>query len=239
MDWEICSLERTALAFPTLRRRVGPTQRPSLRDHCPIAPIVRRCSGDGAGLTLSACATSMISAFDAPPLPSVTLTLPVASACGAEAAGGGAVCRTLAVTSGASIFRGAGKTSTFATANGSPLTGKSRRGSIKRTVAIARIAAPFAAALVGRLRPAGSGTEAAPTKPSGSSSSSHTSVNALALNVSGSRINLVSAYSQSCAQDRPAAHTGAGGFRLIFSPDTSPATPSITRPKKHVRWPAI
>jgi hypothetical protein len=179
----------------------------------------------------------MIRALDAPPLPPVILTLLVASGC---AAGGGAACRTLAVTSGASIFRGAGKTSTFATANGSPLTGKSRRGSTTRTMAIARIAAPTTAPLVGRFRLAGGVAEAAPTKPSGSFSSSHTSVSALASNVSESRINLVPAYSRPPAQEPLSSHTGAGGvFRLISSPDTTRATTSITRPSKHFRWPAI
>jgi hypothetical protein len=179
----------------------------------------------------------MIRALDAPPLPPVILTLLVASGC---AAGGGTARRTLAVTSGASLFRDAGKISIFAIAKGSPLTGNSRRGSITRTTAIARIAAPAATLLVGRFRLAGGVAEAAPTKPSGSSSSSHTSVSALAPNVSESRINLVPAYSRSPAQEPLSSHTGAGGvFRLISSPDTSRATTSITRPSKHFRWPAI
>jgi hypothetical protein len=180
----------------------------------------------------------MIRALDAPPLPPVILTLLAASASGV--AGGGAICRTLAVTSGAPLFRDAGKISIFAIANGSPLTGNSRRGSITRTTAITRIAAPAATLLVGRFLTAGSVAEAAPTKPSGSSSSSHTSVSALAPNVSESRINLVPAYSRSPAQEPLSSHTGAGGvFRLISSPDTSRATTSITRPSKHFRWPAI
>jgi hypothetical protein len=126
----------------------------------------------------SACATSMISAFGGPPLPRVTLTSLVASIGAAEAAGGEAVRRTLAVTSGASSFRGADETSTFATANGSPATGKSRRGSMKRPMATARIATPAAVPIVGRLRPRGSAEAPPETKPSGSSSSSHTSVDA-------------------------------------------------------------
>jgi hypothetical protein len=134
----------------------------------------RRVSGVGATWTPSACATSMISGFGGPPAPRVILTPLVVSTC----AGVAVVWLTLAVVSGASSFRGAGKTSTFATANGSPLTGKSRRGSITRPTTIARIAATVVAPLVGRLRRT-AGADAAPeTKPSGSSSSSHTSVDA-------------------------------------------------------------
>ena len=179
----------------------------------------------------------MISALDAPPLPPVILTLLAASG----VAGAAAVCRTLAVTSGASLLRRAGKISTFAIANGSPLTGKSRRGSITRTMAIAKIAAPTAAPLVGRFRPSGGVEEAVPTKPSGSSSSSHTAVDTLARNVSESRINLVPAYSR-FVRPRSAPlmpRHAARVFRLIFSPDTSLVTAFVTRPKKHFRWPAI
>ena len=135
-------------------------------------------SGAGGGLAPSACATSMISGLGGPPLqlPLTTLT-PRASIC-AAASPGEAVCRTLAVTSGASSFRGAGKTSTFATANGSPAAGKSRRGSMSRPTAIARIATPVAVPIVARQRPRG-GAEAPPeARPSGSFSSSHTSVDA-------------------------------------------------------------
>src|SRR5271156_3586587 len=121
----------------------------------------RRVSGVGASLTPSACATSMISGFGGPPAPRVILTPLVVSTCAAEADGGEAVWLTLAVASETSSFRGAGKTSTFATANGSPLTGKSRRGSITMPTAIARIAATVAAPLVGRLRRA-AGADAAP-----------------------------------------------------------------------------
>src|SRR6202142_983537 len=93
----------------------------------------RRVSGVGASLTPSACATSMISGFGGPPAPRVILTPLVVSTCAAEADRGEAVWLTLAVASGASSFRGAGKTSTFATANGSPFTGKSLRGRRTRT----------------------------------------------------------------------------------------------------------
>jgi hypothetical protein len=138
----------------------------------------RRLSGASGSLAPNACATSMISGFGGPPDPRVILTPLVVSTCAAEAAGVAVVWLTLAVASGASSFRGAGKTSTFATANGSPLTGKSRRGSITRPTAIARIAATVAAPLVGRLRHTAGANAAPETKPSGSSSSSHTSVDA-------------------------------------------------------------
>src|ERR1700722_6436392 len=93
----------------------------------------------------------MISRLGGPPDPRVILTPFVVSTCAAEAAGVAGVWPTLAVASGASSFRGAGKTSTLATATGSLLTGKSRRGSITRPTAIARIAATGATHLVGRL----------------------------------------------------------------------------------------
>jgi hypothetical protein len=135
-------------------------------------------SGVDAGLTPNACSTSIISGFGGPPGPRTTLTPLVASPSAARAAGGEAVCRTLAVTSGASSFRGAGKTSTFATAKGSPAAGKFCRGSMTRPTAIARTTTPVAVPIVGRLRPSG-GAEAPPeTKPSGSFSSSHTSADA-------------------------------------------------------------
>ncbi len=138
----------------------------------------RWLSGGAGGWAASACATSMISGLDGPPLPWVTLTPFVVSTCTAEAAGATAVCRTLAVTSGASSFRGAGKTSTFATAKGSPATGKSCRGSTTRPTAIARIATPAAIPIVGRLCRRGSAEAPPETRPSGSFNSSHTSVDA-------------------------------------------------------------
>ena len=58
----------------------------------------------------NACATSMISGFGGPPDPRVILTPLVVSTCVAEAAGVARVWPTLAVASGASSFRGAGKT---------------------------------------------------------------------------------------------------------------------------------
>ena len=85
-----------------------------------------------------------------------------------------AVCGTIAATSGASSFRGAGKTSTLATAVGSPATGISFRGNITKTIAIARIAALVATPLIGPLRPTGQAAAPPEAKPSGSSSSSHT-----------------------------------------------------------------
>ena len=139
---------------------------------------MRRVSGAGASLTPSARATSMISGFGGPPLPRVTLTPLVSSTCSAEGTAGADVWRTLAVTSGAAVLCGAGKTSTFATANGSPLSDKSRPGSISRQTANARSAAPIADRLVARLRRTGSATGAPEAKPSGSSSSSHTSADA-------------------------------------------------------------
>ena len=86
---------------------------------------MRRGSGAGASLTPSACATSMMSGFGSPPPPPVTLTSLLPSICSAEA-GGAMAWRTLAVVSGAGALCGAGKISTFATANGSPLSAKSR-----------------------------------------------------------------------------------------------------------------
>jgi hypothetical protein len=181
-------------------------------------------------LTASACATSMISGFGGPPGPRVILTPLVVSTCAAEADGGEAVWLTLAVAFGASSFRGAGKTSTFATANGSPLTGKSRRGSITRPTAIARIATPIVASFIGRLCTTASAGAAPETKPSGSSSSSHTSVDV-------PRFERLRVANQPCpslfsipAQGRPSYSypTRARIFRLIFSPDTS-------RPSSHHR----
>ncbi len=138
----------------------------------------RRLSGAAGGLAPSACATSMISGLGRPSDPRVILTPFVVSTCAADAAGAARVWPTLAVTSGASSFRGAGKTSTFATAKGSPATGKSCRGSITRPPAIARIPTPVAVPIVGRQRPWGSAEAPPETKPSGSLSSSHTSVDA-------------------------------------------------------------
>src|ERR1700690_131329 len=183
----------------------------------------RRVSGVGASLTPSACATSMISGFGGPPAPRVILTPLVVSTCAAEADRGEAVWLTLAVASGASSFRGAGKTSTFATANGSPLTGKSRRGSIARPTAIARIATPIVACFIGRLCTMATAGAASETKPSGSSSSSHTSVDV-------PRFERLRVANQPCpslfsipAQARPSYSYPTRGrvFRLIFSPDTS------------------
>jgi hypothetical protein len=139
----------------------------------------RRLSGAGGSLAASACATSMISAFAGPPPdPRVILTPLVVSTCPAEAAGVAGVWTTLALMSGATSFGGAGRISTFVTANGWPLTGKSGRGSITRPTMIARIAATVAAPLIGRLSRTTSADALPATKPSGSSSSSHTSVEA-------------------------------------------------------------
>ncbi len=168
----------------------------------------RWLSGAAEGLAPSACATSMISGACGLSDPCVILTPFVVSTCAAEAAGSAGVCRTLAVTSGASSFRGAGKTSTFATANGSPATGKSRRGSMTRPTAITRIATPAAVPIVGRLCRRGSAEAPPETKPSGSFSSSHTSVDApRSERLRESRINLVPAYSRSPAQGRPSSYT--------------------------------
>ena len=81
----------------------------------------------------------MMSGLDGPPPPRMTLT-PLDSNW-VEAVGEGAVSRPLAVTSGASRFRGAGRTSTLATANGSPVTGTSCLRRITRVAAIARTVA--------------------------------------------------------------------------------------------------
>ena len=156
-----------------------------------------RLSGAAGGLAPNACATSIISGAWGLSDPCVILTPFVVSTCVAEAAGSAGVWPTLAVVSGATIFGGAGKTSTFATANGSPATGKSCRGSIMRPTAVATIATPAAVPLIGRLRPWGSAKASPVPKPSGSFSSSHTSVGALALNVLELRINLAPAYSRS------------------------------------------
>jgi hypothetical protein len=138
-----------------------------------------RLSGAGVSFAPNACATSMKSGFGGPPDPRVILTPLVVSTCAAEAAGVAGIWLKLAVPSGASSFRGAGKTSTLATANGSLLTGKSRFGSVSRPTPIARIATPTVAApLIGRLSRTASANAAPATKPSGSSNSSHTSVDA-------------------------------------------------------------
>lgn len=136
-----------------------------------------RLSGAAGCMARKACATSMNSGFGGPPLPPVTLTPLVVSTCAAEAAGAAGVCRTLAVMSGAASFRGAGRTSTFATAKGSPARGESRRGSIRRPTAIARIATAAAIPVVGRLCRRGSAVAPPETRPSGSFNS-HTSVDA-------------------------------------------------------------
>ena len=68
----------------------------------------------------NACATSMISGFGGPPGPRVILTPFVVSTCAAEAADVAGVWTTLAVASAVTSFGGAGKISTFATANGWP-----------------------------------------------------------------------------------------------------------------------
>jgi hypothetical protein len=201
-----------------------------------------RLSGAGGSLAPNACATSMISGFGGPPDPRVILTPLVVSTCAAEAAGVAGIWLTLAVASGASSFRGTGKTSTLATANGWPLTGKSGRGSITRPTAITRIAATVATPLVGRLSRTASADPAPATKPSGSSSSSHTSVDA-------SRSERLRVANQPCPSLFSAARRrypmqGARVFLPIFSPDTSrsqisPSSISATQPVKHCRWPAI
>ena len=198
-------------------------------------------SGVGRSLAPNACATSMISGFGGPADPRVILTPLVVSTCAAEATGVAGVWPTLAVASGASSFRGAGKTSTLATANGSLLSGKSRRGSITRPTAIARIAATFAIPLVGRLSRTASADPAPETKPSGSSSSSHTLVDA-------PRFKRLRVANQPCPSLFSAARRrypmqGAQVFLPIFGPDTSrpQISPSFIsdQPVKHCRWPAI
>ncbi len=189
-----------------------------------------RLSGAAGGMARSACATSMMSALGAPPFPRVTLTPLVASICAAASAGGETVCRTLAVTSGASSFRGAGKTSTFATANGSPAAGKSRRGSVTRPTAIARIATPVAVPIAGRLCRRVSAEAPPETRPSGSFSSSHTSVDA----PGSERLRVAN---QPCpslfsiARSRPSFPVipDAGGASLPsrFGPDTTPDLAAI------------
>jgi hypothetical protein len=198
-------------------------------------------------LAPNACATSMTSGFGGPPDPRVILTPSVVSTCAAEAAGVAGVWTTLAVVSGASSFRGAGKTSTFATANGSPATGKSRRGSMTRPTAIARIATPVAVPFVERLCPRGSAEARPEAKPSGSFSSSHTSVDA-------PRSERPRIANQPCpslfsiARSRPSflviLTQAARVFRLICGADTSRRQIlrrpiSATQPMKHFRWPAI
>jgi hypothetical protein len=201
-----------------------------------------RLSGAGGSLAPNACATSMISGFGGPPDPRVILTPLVVSTCAAEAAGVAGIWLTLAVASGASSFRGTGKTSTLATANGWPLTGKSGRGSITRPTATARIAATVATPLVGRLSRTASADPVPATKPSGSSSSSHTSVDA-------SRSERLRVANQPCPSLFSAARRrypmqGVRVFLPIFSPDTSrsqisPSSISAIQPVKHCRWPAI
>jgi hypothetical protein len=200
-----------------------------------------RLSGVGASLTPSACATSMISGFGGPPDPRVILTPLVVSTCAAEAAGVAGIWTTLAVASGATSFGGAGKISTFATANGWPLTGKSGRGSITRPTAIARIAATVAAPLIGRLSRTVSADALPATKPSGSSSSSHTSVAA-------SRSERPRVANQPCPSLFSVARPrypmqAARVFLPIFSPDTSRRRISMIHERdptvKHYRWPAI
>jgi hypothetical protein len=143
-------------------------------------------------LATNACATLMKSGFGGLPDPRVILTPFVVSTCAAEAADVAGVWTTLAVASGVSSFGGAGKISTFATANGRPLTGKAGRGSITRPTAIARIAATVAATLIGRLSRTASADALPATKPSGSSSSSHTSVDAFSLRTPQSRESTLS-----------------------------------------------
>ena len=176
-------------------------------------------SGVGGSWAPNACATSMISGFGGPPDPRVILTLLVVSTCAAEAAGVAGVWTTLAVASAATIFGGGGKISTFATANGWPLTGKSGRGSITRPTAIARIVATVAAPLIGRLSRTTNADAAPATKPSGSSSLSHTSVDA-------SRSERLRVANQPCPSLFSVARPGypmqaARVFLPIFSPDTS------------------
>jgi hypothetical protein len=196
-----------------------------------------RLSEVGGSLAPNACATSMNSGFGGPPDPRVILTPLVVSTCAAEAAGVAGIWLTFAVASGASSFRGAGKTSTLATANGSPLTGKSRCGSISRPTPIARIATPTVAArLIGRLSRTASADTAPATKPSGSSSSSHTSVDA-------PRSERLRVANQPCPSLFSAARRRypmqvARVFLPIFSPDTSrsqisPSPISATQPVKH------
>jgi hypothetical protein len=178
----------------------------------------------GASFAPNTRATSMISGFGGPPGPCVILTPLVVSTCAVDVAGGEAVCCTLAVASGASSFRGAGKSSTFATAPGSPLRDKSRRGSATRPTAIARSKTPIAASFVGRLWRTGGAVAAPEAKPSGSSSSSHTSVDA-------PRSERLRVANQPCpslfsvARSRPSSSSylmqAARVFRLIFTPDTS------------------
>jgi hypothetical protein len=179
----------------------------------------RRVSVVGASLAPSAWATSMISGFGGPPAPRVILTPLVISTCAAEAAGVAVVWLTLAAGPGASRFRGAGETSTLATANGSPLTGKSPRGSITSPTPIARSTTPIAASFVGRLCTTGSAAAAPEAKPSGSSSSSHTLVDAL-------RAERPRVANQPCPSLFSVARRrypiqAARVFLPIFSPDTT------------------
>jgi hypothetical protein len=199
-------------------------------------------SGAGGSLAPNACATSMKSGFGGPPDPRVILTPFVVSTCATEAVGVAGVWPTLAVASGASSFRGAGRNSTLATANGSLLTGKSCRGSITRPTAIARIAATVATPLVGRLSRTASADPAPATKPSGSSSSFHTSVDA----PRSERLRVAnqpcpSLFSDAC---RRYLMQGTRVFLPILSPDTSqpqisPSSVSATQSVKHCRWPVI
>jgi hypothetical protein len=186
----------------------------------------RLLSGVGASRAPNACATSMISGFDGPPDPRVILTPFVVSTCAAEAAGVARVWLTRAVASGASSFRGGGKISTFATANGSALTGKSRLGSITRPTAIARIATPIVAFLIGRLCTTAGADPAPATKPSGSSSSSHTFVDA----PRSERLRVANQPCPSLFSDayRRYPMQGAQVFLPILSPDTS-------QPRSHHR----
>ena len=72
-----------------------------------------------------------------------------------------------------------GATSTFATANGSPPSGESRRASVTRPIAAASAAAPSAARPAARHRPTGGAAAAPDASPSGSFSSSHTAADVL------------------------------------------------------------
>ena len=93
---------------------------------------MRRGSGAGASLTPSACATSMMSGFGGPPPPPVTLT-PLAPFHWLRRGDGrrDGLAHTRRCIRGRTLC-GAARISTFATANGSPLSAKSRRGSVRK-----------------------------------------------------------------------------------------------------------
>ena len=183
---------------------------------------MRRASGAGVSLTPSAWATSIMSGLGGAPFPRVTLTPLTASTCSVEAADGAIASSTVGATSGAPGFRGVGKTSTFASANGSLLRGRFRRGSEEdadrgRDKRSARHhASGQAHAATGGAAARKQNRAVRPVRPT-------LPPTPLALKVSGSRISLARGYtpppSQAGAPLTP-ERRGRELFRLILTPET-------------------